>query len=461
MIDGVTVTELSSARFIYNGWDIIAEYSVLNGSTLDKLQRTFAWGVDIAGSLADAGGVGALLQFVNSATGTAYLPSFDGNGNVASLINLGTGALAAAYEYSTYGEMLRDEIHDNAVAPFALRSSTKWRDAETGWLNYGRRYYDPRNGRFIGRDPIAEEGGINLYAFCGNNPVKRWDRLGMHPDIEIYEGKFYCPDDPYGDIPLLEDNDVTGPYGTDPSQYFGTYVVTSTMDGSRGSANWIGVDGTPSFETFESPFYDPIEVPVPSDAYYDDEVPDSATGGQQEFPRDSSTKVDLSRSPLIGQPNPAACVPTAAWNAAAKLLGDKVNSPTNKGLFDELACDALEMGFTSLSMTAIAFNEFARDSSYRARLTQIASSELQNMIESLSKGPDIFITTSIYEQINHIQLYVPDDSGRFQVLSSGYAGETPTLFTWSQDSLDTWANIYKSQGNNSHYQVILITMPPP
>ena len=179
MIDGVTVTELSSARFIYNGWDIIAEYSVLNGSTLDKLQRTFAWGVDIAGSLADAGGVGALLQFVNSATGTTYLPSFDGNGNVASLINLGTGALAAAYEYSPYGEMLRDEIHDNAVSSFALRFSTKWRDAETSWLNYGRRYFDPRNGRFIGRDPIAEEGGINLYAFCGNNPVDRWDRLGM------------------------------------------------------------------------------------------------------------------------------------------------------------------------------------------------------------------------------------------------------------------------------------------
>ena len=85
MIDGVTVTDLSSARFIYNGWDIIAEYSVLNGSTLDKLQRTYAWGVDIAGSLSKAGGVGALLQFANTTTGTAFMPSYDGNGNVAYL----------------------------------------------------------------------------------------------------------------------------------------------------------------------------------------------------------------------------------------------------------------------------------------------------------------------------------------------------------------------------------------
>ncbi len=213
VIDGVTVTELSSARFIYNGWDIIAEYSVLNGSTLDKLQRTYAWGVDIAGSLSKAGGVGALLQFANTTTDTAFMPSYDGNGNVASLINLGTGALAAAYEYSPYGEMLRDEIHDNAVAPFAFRFSTKWRDAETSWLNYGRRYYDPRNGRFIGRDPIAEKGGINLYAFCGNSPVDRWDRLGMETYSDYYYGDcWYIDDEEFAPYTYM-DVDFTYDYG--------------------------------------------------------------------------------------------------------------------------------------------------------------------------------------------------------------------------------------------------------
>ena len=44
---------------------------------------------------------------------------------------------------------------------------------------YGRRYYDPRNGRFVGRDPIEEKGGLNLYAIVGNNSVNRWDVLGM------------------------------------------------------------------------------------------------------------------------------------------------------------------------------------------------------------------------------------------------------------------------------------------
>ncbi len=38
----------------------------------------------------------------------------------------------------------------------------------------GRRYYDPKQGRFVGRDPIEEQGGLNLYGFCGNNSVNLW-----------------------------------------------------------------------------------------------------------------------------------------------------------------------------------------------------------------------------------------------------------------------------------------------
>ena len=49
--------------------------------------------------------------------------------------------------------------------------------------NYGRRYYNPSQGRFVGRDPIEEQGGLNLYGFCGNNGVNRWDYLGMNPPV--------------------------------------------------------------------------------------------------------------------------------------------------------------------------------------------------------------------------------------------------------------------------------------
>ncbi|MCH8476235.1 MAG: RHS repeat-associated core domain-containing protein [Opitutales bacterium] len=44
---------------------------------------------------------------------------------------------------------------------------------------YGFRYMDSETGRWPSRDPIEEEGGLNLYGFVGNNPVNVWDVLGL------------------------------------------------------------------------------------------------------------------------------------------------------------------------------------------------------------------------------------------------------------------------------------------
>jgi hypothetical protein len=46
---------------------------------------------------------------------------------------------------------------------------------------YGYRYYHPQTGRWINRDPIEEEGGLNLYGFVGNDGVNQWDILGEEP----------------------------------------------------------------------------------------------------------------------------------------------------------------------------------------------------------------------------------------------------------------------------------------
>ena len=60
-----------------------------------------------------------------------------------------------------------------------FRSSTKYTDQETGLLDYGYRYYNPETGRWLSRDPIEEQGGVNLYGFVGNDGVNHWDVLGL------------------------------------------------------------------------------------------------------------------------------------------------------------------------------------------------------------------------------------------------------------------------------------------
>ncbi len=54
------------------------------------------------------------------------------------------------------------------------------RDAETGWYNYGFRYYTPLLGRWPSRDPIGERGGINLYTAVRNRPINQSDYLGLN-----------------------------------------------------------------------------------------------------------------------------------------------------------------------------------------------------------------------------------------------------------------------------------------
>lgn len=39
--------------------------------------------------------------------------------------------------------------------------------------------YDPTTGRWASRDPIDEDGGINIYAFVENSPDSGWDWLGL------------------------------------------------------------------------------------------------------------------------------------------------------------------------------------------------------------------------------------------------------------------------------------------
>ena len=159
-------------KFVYQGWNLIAELS-----STGSVQRTFTWGLDVSTTLHGAGGVGGLLMIDDESTSKRYYPIYDGSRNIVGLYDQ-TGALVASYEYDAFGRIILQSSGDYSDDnPF--RFSTKYTDDETGLVYYGHRYYEPELGRFINRDPIEEDGGLNLYGFVGNDPVNFYDYLGM------------------------------------------------------------------------------------------------------------------------------------------------------------------------------------------------------------------------------------------------------------------------------------------
>ncbi|MDD4406301.1 MAG: RHS repeat-associated core domain-containing protein [Parabacteroides sp.] len=101
-----------------------------------------------------------------------------------------------AFEYDYQGPGISKKVWNNSIesrTPYRytkffyvglnliaeLNGYTKYTDNETDLVYYGYRYYSPTLGRWLSRDPIEEKGGLNLYAFVNNDPVNKWDKLGL------------------------------------------------------------------------------------------------------------------------------------------------------------------------------------------------------------------------------------------------------------------------------------------
>jgi RHS repeat-associated protein len=142
--------------------------------------RGYVWGLDLSGSLDGAGGVGGLLWVtLHTASGLAagtHFVAYDGNGNVVALVSANTGTETARYEYGPFGEPIRVTGPAAALNPF--RFSTKRTDSTTDLVLYEYRAYSPTIGRWVSRDPIEEEGGVNLAGVAGNDFLNSFDVLG-------------------------------------------------------------------------------------------------------------------------------------------------------------------------------------------------------------------------------------------------------------------------------------------
>ena len=134
----------------------------------------YVWGKDISGSLGGTAGIGGLLY--TKINGVIYVPQYDAYGNIIGYCDA-TGSVVATYTYDAFGRTIAQS--GSLADVFAFRYSTKYFDRETGFYYYGKRYYSPALRRWLTRDPIEEEGGLNLYAMCENDMLSRFDSIGQ------------------------------------------------------------------------------------------------------------------------------------------------------------------------------------------------------------------------------------------------------------------------------------------
>ncbi|MBI4659154.1 MAG: RHS repeat-associated core domain-containing protein, partial [Verrucomicrobia bacterium] len=185
--DGLGRRRVRNEYLWFNGawaWNLQIEY-IYDGNVVvqerwggDEPWVNYTRGLDLSGSWQGAGGIGGLLarsQKVSGAYQNHYYHS-DGNGNVTALIN-SSQVISARYFYDPYGNLLASSggMADANVYRF---SSQEFHE-KSGLYAYAMRFYEPRLGRWLNGDPLREGGGINLYQFCGGDPINRIDPWGL------------------------------------------------------------------------------------------------------------------------------------------------------------------------------------------------------------------------------------------------------------------------------------------
>ncbi len=116
--------------------------------------------------------------------GTEYFYVKNAQGDVTGLVNA-SGTRVVTYTYDAWGNLLTTtgSMATTLGAQNPLRYRGYVYDTETGLYYLQSRYYNPGWGRFINVDAYLSTGqgfnGHNMFAYCGNNPISRYDVGGM------------------------------------------------------------------------------------------------------------------------------------------------------------------------------------------------------------------------------------------------------------------------------------------
>ena len=158
--------------FFYSDEGLIAEYDA-SGTALKSYgyKPDSTWGTD---------------PLFLKKDGQYYWYQNDHLGTPQKLVDM-EGNVVWSAQYAAFGEatVSVETVTNN------LRFPGQYFDAETG-LHYNfHRYYDPRVGRYVRRDPIGLDGGVNVFLYALNDPISKRDVLGLtfsRSDLDIKTG---------------------------------------------------------------------------------------------------------------------------------------------------------------------------------------------------------------------------------------------------------------------------------
>ena len=160
---GVNTAAPVATDFVLAGGEEIGDY--YEASATWRLTVRGAGGLPLVTVVPAAGGGSEEMVYVHH----------DVKGSTVALTVPGGTGPAETYTYSDYGA-------PQSGSWLAYQYAGYRYDSETGLYYMPARYYSPTLGRFLQADPSGFGGGLNLYAYAGNDPVNLTDSTGQSPD---------------------------------------------------------------------------------------------------------------------------------------------------------------------------------------------------------------------------------------------------------------------------------------
>ena len=156
-----TTNAEGTVRHVYDdNWQCIADIDEQGNAV-----ASYVWG----------GGIDNLLAVkIGEAT---YYALTDVQGTVWGYAD-SSNDVVARWTYDAWGNVLDESVSVPALATIRYRFQGREWSSATGLYNFRARWYDPETGRWLSKDPIGLAGGLNLYAFCGNNAINQTDPHG-------------------------------------------------------------------------------------------------------------------------------------------------------------------------------------------------------------------------------------------------------------------------------------------